>query len=152
MNDIAIVTMLVVACACAGAIIGQTAPDQIRDEISASEKPYLYCVLYFCCTIVNCALRVLLRMYRLPRAAIAWLRYQRRGRQRRRATLRRPQKRQHGWKHGDAQSPKRESTAAMPQREFGVDGESTIVVWAASCILLAANPCTAVFFSQQNIA
>ena len=59
MDNITSVALLDIVVACVGAIIGHATPDQV-DEIMTSERPYLSCVLYFVCTLINCGLKLVL--------------------------------------------------------------------------------------------
>ena len=89
MDNITSVALLVIVVACVGAIMGHATPDQVVDEIFTSERPYLSCVLYFACTLVNCGLNLVLLICTVPRIAARWLHRHRRWRRWRRKAVRR---------------------------------------------------------------
>ena len=89
MDNITSVALLVIVVACVGAIMGHATPGQVVDEIFTSERPYLSCVLYFACTLVNCGLNLVLLICTVPRIAARWLHRHRRWRRWRRKAVRR---------------------------------------------------------------
>ena len=88
MDNITSIALIVIVVACVGAIMGHATPDQVVDEIFTSERPYLSCVLYFACTLVNCGLNLVLLICTVPRIAARWLHHHRRWRRRRRKAVR----------------------------------------------------------------
>ena len=59
MDNISSVALLLIGVAAVGIILGHEmaclTSDKVIDEIFSSERPYLSCVLYFTCTLINCA-------------------------------------------------------------------------------------------------
>jgi len=107
--------------------------DAVIDEIFSSKRPYVTCVLYFTCTLINCVLKSLWYICKVPWLATHCLRRQRRsGRRHLKAT------------HKPSRKPEK--------REQPASHANTPVAWFAGIAILAANPCTALLFSAEYLA
>ena len=137
MDNISSVALLLIGVAAVGIILGHEmaclTSDKVIDEIFSSERPYLSCVLYFTCTLINCALKLVWYICRVPWLATHCLRRHRR----------------RGRKHLEA--------ARKPERKPDQRGQpathaSNPVAWVAGIVILAANPCTAVLLPSEYFA
>ena len=137
MDDISSVALLLIGVAAVGIILGHEmaclTSDEVIDEIFSSKRPYLSCVLYFTCTLINCVLKSVWYICRLPWLATHCLRRQRR----------------RGRTHFEAT---RKPSRKREQRGQPASHANIPVAWFAGIFILAANPCTALLFSAEYLA